>query len=539
MTALRNSRGYDPADVKRFIDEGYWNDDTLGIWLEKWARDTPDKVAILGPEGAITYAELLEKARRVAGSLSDLGLRKGEAVAIQAVNTSEFVIAFFGVAAMGGVLLTMHMPYRAGEMKPLLEHGAARAVICGAADDKYDAPATMEALKREVPSLEHIIVTGGPAGPGHHSLSEMIERGPARAIVDPPTADDPIFLCFTSGTVGAPKAILHSYRTACGNGRIVAPVLGLSPDEVVMIGPPFTHAFGLCCALYTLGAGATNALIERFTPQAFAETIDRCRPTVLFTAPAHIAATLKAGLFDNHDISSLKRVFTGGAICPPDLAAAMESRMAGGQVGLLFGMTEILFALFSRSDQAAELRHRLAYPGPGLEARIVDDDDTETPPGREGELQLRGYPLMAGYLNNETASAAAFTQDRWLRSGDLAVMGEDGGVTITGRVKDIINRGGLKFNPTDQEMLITAHPKVREAAIVPMPDDVLGEKACLFVTLASDSGLSLEEVTAHLDKNGIAKVTWPERLVVLNEMPMGPTRKILKGELALLASQRR
>jgi cyclohexanecarboxylate-CoA ligase len=302
-----------------------------------------------------------------------------------------------------------------------------------------------------------------------------------------------------------------------------------------MVAPPFTHAFGLCCSLYTLGVGATNALIERFTPQAYAATIERARPTMLYTAPAHIAATLKAGLLDDHDISSLKSVYVGGSICPPEVAAALESRMSGGQVNLLFGMTEILFALISQPDQPAEFRHCRAFPTTGLEARIMGDDGVPLPPGGEGELQMRGYSTMAGYLNNEKANAATFTEDNWLRTGDLAVMSEDGGVTITGRVKDIINRGGIKFNPTDQEMLITAHPKVMEAAIVPTPDDVLGERACLFVTLAPGAALELEEVTCYLDQHGIAKVKWPERLVVVEAMPIGPTRKILKGELARLA----
>jgi non-ribosomal peptide synthetase component E (peptide arylation enzyme) len=531
MVVLRNSREYDPADVKRFIDEGYWNDDTLRSWLEHWAEKTPDKIAILAPDEAITYAEALEKARRLAGAMLDLGLRKGEAVAIQATNTPEFVIAFFGVAMMGGVMLTMHMPYRAGEMKPLLEHGQARVVICGPADDKYDAPATMESLKAEVPSLEHVIVSGGPAGPGQRSLTEMIETGRPREITDPPTADDAVFLCFTSGTVGAPKAILHSYRTACGNGRNFAGSGGIAADDVVMVGPPFTHAFGLCCTLYTLGAGATNALMEKFTPPDYAATIERFRPTVLFTAPAHIAATLKDGLFERHDISSLERVYVGGSICPPDVAAGLEALMSGGQVNLLFGVTETLFTLLSQPDQPAEIRHRLAVPGPGYEARVVGEQGTTLEPGREGELQIRGYPLMVGYLNNEAATIAAFTADNWLRTGDLAVMDPGGGIANTGRVKDIINRGGIKFNPTDQENLIIAHPKVTMAAIVPMADDVLGERACLYVTLMPDASLTLEEVTAYLGAHGIAKVTWPEHLVAVEDMPLGPTRKILKGAL--------
>ena len=496
----------------------------------------PDKIAILGPAGGITYAEVFEKARRVAGAMLDLGIEKGEAVAIQLPNTPEYLIAYFGVAMMGGVLLTMHMPYRGGEMEPLLKHGQARAVICGRATEKYDAPATMKGLKVSVPSLEHVIVATGAAGPGRLSLAEMIENGPERDITDPPVASDPVLLCFTSGTSAEPKAVLRNYHTACANARVYSPTIGLSAQDVVMVAPPFTHVFGLCCVHAALWAGATNVLMELFTPEAYAATIERAKPTVLFTAPAHVAATLKAGLFEAHDISSLKTVVVAGSVCPPEVAAALEKRLSeGGRVGQLFGMTETILIMQTPADGPPATRH--AHTGQvtaGIEARVVADDGTVRAPGAEGELQVRGYSVMSGYLNSDAANDAAFTEDKWLRSGDLAVMDADGNVAITGRVKDIINRGGIKINPTDLENLITAHPKVVQSAIAPMPDDVLGEKACLFVTLVPGAELTLDEVTAYLSDNNVAKMKWPERLVTLDEMPMTPTRKIIKGELARL-----
>ena len=534
MVVLRNSRDYAPADVERFIAEGYWNDETLSTWLDKWATETPDKIAILGPAGGITYAEVHAKARRVAGAMLDLGIKRGEAVAIQLPNRPEYLIAYFGIAMMGGVLLTMHMPYRGGEMEPLLKHGQARAVICGAATEKYDAPATMESLKARVPSLEHVIVATGTPGPGQLSLTEMIDNGPERDITDPPVASDPVLLCFTSGTSAAPKAVLRNYYTACANGRIYSPTIGLTGQDVVMVAPPFTHVFGLVCAHAALWVGATNALMEVFTPDAYAATIERTEPTVLFTAPAHVAATLKAGLFETHDISSLKTVVVAGSVCPPDLAATLEEKLSeGGRVGQLFGMTETILIMQTPADGPPATRH--AHTGQvtdGIEARIVADDGTLQPPGSEGELQVRGYTIMPGYLNNDAANQAAFTEDNWLRSGDLAVIDADGNVSITGRVKDIINRGSIMINPTDLENLITAHAKVVLAAIAPMPDDVLGEKACLFVTLVPGAELTLDEVTAYLADNNVAKMKWPERLVTLDEMPMTPTRKIIKGELA-------
>ena len=158
------------------------------------------------------------------------------------------------------------------------------------------------------------------------------------------------------------------------------------------------------------------------------------------------------------------------------------------------------------------------------------------PADTEGELQLAGYSVFPGYLNNPEANARAFAADGFFRTGDLATVDADGNVVITGRVKDVINRGGIKINPTDVENLLQAHPAIVLAAVVPMPDDVLGERMCLFVTLAPGTGLSFEEMTGWLEENGVAKMRWPERLEIVDEMPMTPTRKIQKGELAKLVA---
>ena len=164
--------------------------------------------------------------------------------------------------------------------------------------------------------------------------------------------------------------------------------------------------------------------------------------------------------------------------------------------------------------------------------RVTDPEGIILGPGEEGELEIMSYANLAGYLNNDAANKASFTADNWFRTGDLAVIDEDGFVDITGRVKDLINRGGIKFNPTDLENTLMAHEAVVQAAIVPMPDEVLGEKACLFVTLTPGSTLTFDEMTGHLAANGFAKMVWPERLEVIDEMPITPTRKIIKGELA-------
>lgn len=534
MTGLSDFPRHSPALSQRFRDAGFWNDDRLADYLERWADETPDKVAIAAPGRDITYAEWRGRSRRFANALLGLGLKRGDVVAIQYPNRPEFLIAFLGVAMMGGVLCTLHMPYRAGEMAPLMNHGRARAVICTAGNEKYDAPATMAGLKAQVPSLEHIIVVGGDGGAGALDFDTLIDGAAADPVADPPAADDPVILCFTSGTSASPKGVVRTHETFTSNLRIYPQTIGLTAGDRVLVAPPFTHVFGLSCGMLGLRHGATNVLMSLFSPELYADRLVNGRPTVVFSAPAHVAATIKAGLLDGVDLGSIRDVIVAGSVCPPDVAAELERRMPNGRTGQLFGMTETILIMQTPLDAPPEVRHTsTGRKTDGIEVRVANpEDDTEVPNGIEGELLLAGYSIFPGYLNNPEANAGAFAADGFFRTGDLATVDADGNVVITGRVKDVINRGGIKINPTDVENLLQAHPAIVLAAVVPMPDDVLGERMCLFATLAPGAGLSFEEMTGWLEENGVAKMRWPERLEIVDEMPMTPTRKIQKGELA-------
>jgi non-ribosomal peptide synthetase component E (peptide arylation enzyme) len=222
-----------------------------------------------------------------------------------------------------------------------------------------------------------------------------------------------------------------------------------------------------------------------------------------------------------------------GSAVPPALARAFEPLMRGGKVMQLWGMTELQAGAYTRLADAEPVRaETTGRPSPGTELRVVRDDDAIAPPGEEGELQVRGASVFAGYLNDPDATRAAFTPDGWFRTGDLATMDAQGNTRLAGRTKDIINRGGIKFNPLDVETRLLKHPAIDQAAIVPMPDPVLGEKACLFVTLRPGATLTLAEVTAWLDAAQVSKLKWPERLEIVEAMPLTPTRKIIKGQLA-------
>jgi len=369
------------------------------------------------------------------------------------------------------------------------------------------------------------------ARPGAQTLQQLIEAGPFEDIRNPGVASDPAILCFTSGTSDAPKAVVHNSYTMLANNRLCGPFYELGGNDILLSGAPFTHAFGICIINFALSVGATQLLLPAFRPDLLVQTIVKGRPTLLFAAPAHIAACLHAGLLDQADLSSLRFATISGSACAPQLARALQERMPTGKVMQMWGMTELFMGLNTRPHDAESVRSAsVGRPTPEMELRIVDDSGQPADDARPGELQIRGPSVFAGYLDNTQANDGAFV-DGWFRTGDLAVRDIDGNFRITGRLKDLINRGGIKINPTDVEVLIDKHPKVLQCAIVPMPDEIMGEKACAFIVPRNDETVTLDEICEWLQSNGVAKMQWPERVELIGEMPMTPTRKIIKGLL--------
>jgi cyclohexanecarboxylate-CoA ligase/acyl-CoA synthetase len=527
---LRESLKFDSAHVEQMLKQGIWNNDTVAQWLSHYAQVTPDKPAIAWSDGMLSYAQPHERAFRLARAFTALGLRKGDVVAIQLPNVPEFVIAYFATSLMGAVLCPMHMPYRTAEMAPLLHHAQARLAICGPPAGDWVPAETFRALQGKIPSLTHVVSVGPPSA-GTLAFQQLVEAGPFEDIRELGVAADPAILGFTSGTSAAPKAVVHSSYTMLANNRLCASLYDLRADDIVLSGAPFTHAFGICIINFALSVGATQLLLPAFRPDLFVQTILNGRPTNLFTAPAHVAACLKAGLLEEIAFPSLRIATISGSSCPPQLAYTLQKKMPAGKVMQMWGMTELFMGLNTRLDDPEPVRcETIGRPTPEMEIRIVDERGEPVAGEVSGELQIRGASVFSGYYNNAEANADAFT-DGWFRTGDLASRDADGNIRITGRLKDLINRGGIKINPFDVEVLIDSHPDVMQCAIVPMPDDIMGEKACAFIVPRSGASMTLDEVCAWLRHHGIAKMKWPERVELIAEMPMTPTRKIIKGLL--------
>ena len=466
----------------------------------------------------------------LAGRLKTLGLGFGDVVAVQLPNRAEYLVSYLAICAIGGVMTTLYVPYRAAEMESLLAHSGARAFIGVDAMGDFGPAQTVLDLRSRIASLEHVLVLGD-APDGACSFADM-NGDAAHDLLDGPVAADPFLLLYTSGTSSRPKGVPLAYQGILGNARLGVPEHGITASDRILSAAPFGHLYGLYSFHLALSAGATTVLLPTFTPPDLARTLGSEAVTVLFAAPAHIAACLGAGLLSPDALLSLRLAVLSGSAVPAAVARGLQERMTRGHVTQLWGMTETQAGLYTRPGDSIEtVAGSAGRPSPGTEVRVVGPDGAGLPAGEEGELEVRGPLLFPGYFNHPQANRDAFSDGGWFRTGDLAAVTAHGNVAITGRCKDVINRGGLKYNPRDIEDLLAAHPQVDMAAIVPIPDPVLGERACCCITVAGKTAPTIEAICAYLDENGVAKVRWPERLEVVDVMPLTATRKIIKGRL--------
>ena len=429
----------------------------------------------------------------LAGGLASLGLGHGDVIAVQLPNTVEFVLSFLAITRIGGIMQTIHMPYRAAELEGLLAHSGARAVICLSEFKDYALAATHAQLRDQLPDLEFVFAYGA-AVDGTMAFNDLygIEAPPPEP---KPSADDPKLILYTSGTTSSPKGVAVNAHPFGSNARQAVQEFGVSDTDIILSAAPFSHLYGLCALQIGLCAGVTTSLLPAFSPADFMAAVETSGATMLFTGPAHNAACRQAGLFGEADLSSVRIVVCSGAACPPELAEYVDGKLPNGEFLQLWGMTETQAGTYNRPGDPARQRYEtVGRATPGNEIRIVGGD------GGEG---------VAGFPPSPQPSP--------------------------GRTKDVINRGGVKFNPADVEALIGKMDEVNMCAIVPMQDAVLGERVCVFVQPATDAEISLAAITEYLDANQVAKNKWPEHLQLVDAFPLTPTNKVMKGRLKPVA----
>jgi len=529
-----------PELIERHTRSGHWGNETFFQILARRAEAHPDREAIIDHRHRVTYGELRARVERMAAAFQQLGIGPGDAVTIQLPNWAEFAYVFFALERVGAIANQIGPDFRAREVDYILRFSESRAFVCPATFKGFEYVPMIKELRPGLPDLEAVCVLDGRGAPDTVSLDEMIYgTGPLPPLVPKPIgANDVMRMAFTSGTTGNPKGVTHSFNTTLPACRILNSAMEVTEDEVFLAYLPLGLNWGYLTLLQALMAGARAVLLDRFSGRAALELIERERVTFIPSAPASIIAMLNDPELGRFDLRSLRVVITGGASCPVETIRAFRTTLPGHLIEL-YGMLETGFHTFTRfTDDPEAVAGTIGRPAQGMGLRLIDEHGRDVPPGAEGEIAAEGPSVHLGYHKNAAANAELFTADGWFRTGDLGQLDAAGNVTIVGRLKEMINRGGKKFFPREIEEILYTHPKVLHAAIVGVPDPRLGERNCLCVIPRPGSSLSLQEVVDFL-AGGVATYKLPEEIEVFDDFPFTPTGKIQRHALTAQVLARR
>ncbi len=525
-----------PERTRAMTAAGWWRNETLDAYLDRWARQRPDKAAIVDARGRYTWSELAREVERVAHGLQAAGLGPGSVISVQLPNWNEFIIVALAALRVGAIINPIPPTYRANELRFILNVLEAEALVVPARFRNFDYVDMVARLRPETPRLAHVFVARGEAGPEMRPFAWLDEtawearqgRRPLQG-TDPNAVDEVIF---TSGTTGEPKGVMHTSNTVLSILYPVIEELGFSDRDVALMSSTFGHQTGYLygyCLTFLLGG--TGVWLDVWNAEEAARLIEAEKITYTMGATPFLQDLTYTPAIERHDIASLRLFISAGASIPRKLVQDGHRRLACA-ISAGWGMTENgLVTCNGLSDPDEKVFGTDGRPLPGEEVLVVDADGRSAPPKTEGDLLVRGHSQFVGYWRRPEFTSDAHTADGWFKTGDRAMLDEDGYVSITGRTKDLIIRGGENISVAEVENLLYAHPKITGVAIVAMPDPRLVERACAFVIPRPGASITLAEIVEYLGSKGVARHKFPERVEVVTEFPMTPSGKVQKFRL--------
>ena len=520
--------------IDEYRAKGWWKDQTFSEILARRAREHPDREAIVDGRRRITYGQLWAEVKRFAEFLRRQGVQRGDVVTLQMPNRIEFPVVFFSLELIGAVANKISADFRAMEVEYILKFSQSRVYVCASQFKGFDYLVMIRELRPRLPDLQLVICVDDVDAPDVTSFAKVVHETPEIAENDRVRMSslDVMRMCFTSGTTGNPKGVLHCFNSTLCTCATFNRELEVTEFDVMLDYLPVGLNWGYCTLVQSVMAGAKTILMERFSGSGALEMIEREKVTYIPTAPASIVAMLNSPELKQRDLTSLRLVITGGASAAVETIKAFQGAIPHAKLVELYGMLETGFHSFTRlTDDPLKVNGTVGRCVDEMGLRILDDDEKDVPYGEVGEIAAIGPSVHLGYLNNPAANRDSFTADGWFKTGDLGQFADaDGNVRIAGRKKEIINRGGKKYFPREIEELLYEHPKIVQAAIVGAPDARLGEKNCLCVIIKEGESLALDEVVGFL-KGRVADYKLPEAIVVMNDFPMTPTGKIRRPEL--------
>jgi acyl-CoA synthetase (AMP-forming)/AMP-acid ligase II len=513
-----------------YTARGLWDASTLAGRVALHARERPGDVAVVDDRGEHSYADLAAHAAALAAEWSGRGIQPGQVVSVQLPNWYEAVVSAVAVQSLGAVINPLLPNYRARELVNVFTTARPAVILTPGTYRDFDHRPLVDTVARETGIRPlHIVVRAEAEGErvGFDALvgsaADPLEVGRAESVSE---------LIFTSGTEARPKAIMHTEQTTNFSVRVAHSDLGLGPTDVVWMPSPVGHSTGFNYGVrFALYHGLLLVLQDRWDAEAAVALVDERRCSYTLAATTFLEDLVGASRRAGTELSSLQFFGCGGAPVPEPLVTAAHQR--GIRVLRLYGSTEVLVGTWNRPDSQWE--KRCGTDGRAMsevEVTVHDDAGAPVPAGTPGEIYVRGPNTCVGFFDDEPRTAATFDAEGWVRSGDLATLDADGYLTIVGRRKEIIIRGGLNIAPREIEDLLVGFPEVEKAAVVGLPDPRLGERMCACVVFAPGcSALTLEEVVARLKDLGLATFKLPERLEVVTELPTTASGKVQKHEI--------
>jgi cyclohexanecarboxylate-CoA ligase len=520
-----------------FREAGYWLDKTVDQLLTEAAARTADKISIVADRAdreqvrVFTYRELEALAERAASSLRKLGVGPGDVVTVQLPNWWEFVVTAFACSKIGAILNPVMPILRERELLYILNFCEAKVFVVPKLYRGFDHSMMAEGMRAELPHLKHLIVVDGEGGSSFERTLLAAEPAGKNAGLRP---DDMSVLMFTSGTTGEPKGVIHTSNSLIGCTKALTERFGLDASDVLLVASPVGHMTGYAAVvLLSVYLGGTMVLQDVWEPKRGVSLM--ARQNVTYTAAStpflsDICDAVKAGA---PRPESLRSFLCGGAPIPSVLIERAASEL-GIKVCSLWGMTEVLSGTLTEPSRASDKSPTTDGRAlEGMEVRIVDFDGKPVPTGQSGRLLVRGCQMFTGYYKRPELKT--FDAEGWFDSGDLAYMDSEGYVRISGRVKDVLIRGGENVPVVEIENLLYKHPAVAAVAVVGYPDARLGERGCAFIVSKAGTTIDLAAMQAYLAECKMAKQFWPERVELVTELPRTASGKIQKFKLREVA----
>ncbi|WP_431981220.1 AMP-binding protein [Streptomyces qinglanensis] len=516
--------------------------DTIGENLDRTvaAHGERDALVDVGSGRRWSYREFGAEVEALALGLHERGVRKGDRVGIWAPNCPEWTLTQYATAKLGAVLVNINPAYRAHELAYVLARAGIRTLLAARSHKDSDYAAMIEQVRGECPALEDVVLLGEDAWTGLLDSGRAREPAQAREVLDgiagTLSADDPVNIQYTSGTTGFPKGATLSHHNILNNGYFVGELCRYTEADRICLPVPFYHCFGMVMGnLAATSHGACMVIPSAaFEPAAALRAVQQERCTALYGVPTMFIAELAEPDFGSFDLSSLRTGIMAGSPCPVEVMKQVIERMGMTEVSICYGMTETSpVSTQTRADDSIERRvSTVGRVGPHLEVKVVDPDTGRClPRGEPGELCTRGYSVMLGYWEQPEATAAAVDAARWMHTGDLAVMDAEGYVSVTGRIKDMVIRGGENIYPREVEEFLHTHPDVLDAQLVGVPDERYGEELMAWIRMRDGAApLTADDVRAFCSGR-LAHYKIPRHVHVVDAFPMTVTGKIRKVEM--------